>query len=196
MQRRRRWAGGAVDPRTFPIGETPDGWTATDPGAVVPLDQVVPDGGESAAYRRSPINFDFQPIVAAQASGARTQLIGPLGTVTLGAIPRDYRAVVDGIFPYLEAASGSPFAGPRITGTGVTITWFVSVDGKPVPGYGVITTIIAPWNRPSPRPLFEVQTGSVLTVDVQNIDPNGLYSYLGVRLTGRMIPIAIAEARL
>lgn len=155
-------------------------------GAVVPDDQLRV-GDATNTGRPRPLPWDLINIVAAPASGSTTTLIGP-GAAQLGlAVPEKYRAYVDAICPYVEAAAG-PVTSPRIPGVGVTMTWRVLIDGQPAPPYAAITTVLSSWEYVSPRPLLEVPSGSTMTVDVTNIDPLGTYLWLGIRVRCRWVP--------
>lgn len=141
------------------------------------------EGAATNSQYRIPIAFDITNIVSTSGlSGTTIVLVN-----SLGAVPNDYHGVVDGIFPYLEGSAG-PITGPRIPGTGITITWQVLLGGAPASYYGAINTILCPWNGQNDRTLIEVPSGLVLSAQVLYTDSNAIYSYIGLRLKGMWIP--------
>jgi hypothetical protein len=182
---RPRWgerAGFAVKKlfaETFYSAQSPPGV-----GAIVPPERLAQplERALRIVQRLVPGPFDLRAIIAAPASGTTTVLIT---AAAFGPIPLELRAVIDGVTTILEGAVG-PIAGPRIPGVGVTITWRFLVDGNPTYPYNAITTVLDDIGQE--RPLFEIPPLRQFTVDVTNVDPAGLYAFLGVRVRGRLIP--------
>jgi hypothetical protein len=164
---------------TFYSAQSPPGV-----GAVVPPDRLakMAELVPRIVQRLIPGPFDLIAIVAAPASGTTTVLLSP---TNFGVVPQEMRAVIDGFTTILEGAVG-PIPGPRIPGAGVLITWRFLVDGNAAYPYNAVTTIIDDTGQD--RPLFEIPPNRQFTVDVTNVDPAGLYLFLGVRVRGRLIP--------
>lgn len=184
---RYRWSAGErwngpfrVDDGNFGIAQ---------PGSFVPPDRVLQAGADDPGSHLVGRAFDFCPIVAAPASGTTTVLVGPTAAVAFPPVPIGMRAVVLGFWPYLEGAGGVQQLQGRIPGAGVTIRWRLLVDGSPAFPYQNVTTISMPWgSAQSDTPLLEVPQRRLLSVDVTNTDPGGLYGYLGARILVRWIP--------
>ena len=150
-------------------------------------------GGIRATAESFPHTFDYRAITTAPASGETVQLIGDSRNAALAGIynatlvPMGHVGEVDGIYPYLEGSTG-PINGPRIPGAGVVITWSILVNNRPVGDYGTIRDILAPWtSATADRPLLYLFGGEILTCAVTVVDPGGLYSYVGIRIRGRIV---------
>ena len=159
------------------------------PGAFVEHSEVLKQGADDPGSHLVGTPFDFVTIIAAPASGTTTTLIGRGAAFAFPPVPVGFRAVVLGFWPFLEGAGGVQQFQARIPGAGVTIRWRLLVDGSPAFPYNNVTTISMPWgSAQSPTPLLEVPQRRVLSVDVTNTDPGGLYAWLGCRILVRWIP--------
>lgn len=159
-------------------------------GALIPAGSVPSVNQQTPRDRKLPQPFDLIFIRAVPATGTLgTLLVGiqtGVNTPQLSAVPDGYRGIVDGIFPYLEGVGGV-VSQPRIPGV-VDIVWHLRLNGTPVPVYGAMNYILAPWNAMSDRALFEVPPGKILTCDVDYTDAFGLYTHVGIRIKGRLLP--------
>lgn len=196
MQRRRyqRPAG------NYPLPPNSGAWSTAPMVAALPRQQWHEIPKETATFGSVPVAFDHVNIIATPSTGTTTFLIGDgvntIANEVTSPVPLGMIGHVDGIFPYLEGAAG-PVTQPRIPGSGVTYTWRVLVQGKADRAYGAITTIIAPWNGATAmRPLLVLRPTEQLTCSVTVTDPNGLYSYVGIRIMGRWIPEKVSVAKI
>jgi hypothetical protein len=197
MQRRRYISPGPG----YPVQPNPGGMSILPAGAALPPSQwhEIPKVDEEGPQNLIlPIPFDYDFIQASPATGSTVFLVSDGVNSTAGAVsstvPLGMRGVVDGIFPYLEGASG-PITQARIPGLGVAITWSLFVNGKPDRAYGAITTILAPWGTAmSERTLIFLRPGEQLTCAVTYTDPNAVYQFVGIRVKGLWIPME-KEAR-
>ena len=155
-------------------------------GAIVPGRELLPDRAPSFGAP-GPQPFDAFAIIANPGTGTTTTLIGPTATSVIPTVPVGYRALIDGISPYLEGAAG-PIGGPRIPGAGVTYTWRLLLNGRPAPYYAAITNILGAWDAVSIRSLLEVPPNVLVTATVTIVDPGLLYSFVGLRVRGRLVP--------
>ena len=179
----------------LPIPLPPDSYAPSQMGAFLPQKELLTDGVESQQGFFAPQRFDNQIIVAAPASGTTIFLVGDANTASAPVaggqqairVPHGSYAAVTGIFPYLEGGAGA-VQGPRIPGAGVSIIWRLLVDNVPDGAFGNISTILAPWNSQENRPLVYVRSGRQLTCSLEFTDPAGLYSFVGIRLMGWLVP--------
>lgn len=172
-----------------PLHPTEGGDALPAIGATIRPESVPTVGQQTPRDRRLPMPFDLVNITAVPASGTRDYpLIGTDATNTprLATTPDGYRGVVDGIFPYLEGAGGV-VSQARIPGN-VTIRWRIRLNSVPVPTYGALEYILAPWNGQSDRVLLELPPGQELSVVADYTDAFGVYSYIGIRIKGRFLP--------
>lgn len=153
---------------------------------MVPRSQVRSELADSPQSLRAPKHFDLINIIAAPASGSTTTLIGSGAAVSLGPVPCAWRGVVTRVFTYLEGATG-PISGWRIPGAGVTMTWQLLVNAQPAYPYDNITTILSGFEPQ--HALLEIPQSGVLTAQVTNTDPNGLYLQIGIRVVGQFLPL-------
>lgn len=179
-----------------PLGVPPDSYAPASPGAFVPVKDIPQNGVAGEQDFLHPRRFDYQIIIAAPASGTTAWLLGddnnaPATGGQFGTrIPNGCYGVVTGIFPYLEGGAGA-VQGPRIPGAGVTIAWSLLIDNKIDQAFGRITTILAPWNSQENRPLVYIRSGLQLTCSVTPTDPTGLYSFVGIRIMGWIVPFSV-----
>lgn len=185
------------------------GWSISPASAALPpatAAQVIPrEDDEGVQNLQVPVPFDWMSIIPTQGSGVTIWLLsdginpatsqGPpnLPITALPPVadmcPVGMRGIIDGIFPYVEGAAG-PVTQPRIPGQGVTIVWNLFINGKPDRAYGRITNILAPWQTGmSERMMISLRPGEQLTCSCTPTDPNGLYSFFGIRIKGWFIPI-------
>ncbi len=179
----------ALPPLRPILQELPEGWNLPRQSAFVHPSLLLPQG-EDEHSRIATIPWAPTAIVLTSSLTS-----GSLGNILIssainggiGPVPKGYRAVLDGIYPYLEGPAG-PIYAPRIVGPGVAIVWHLNIDNNPN-AYSNITTLLSPWGAPTnPRPIAEIRRDTNISVTVDYTDPGGLYTAVGVRLMGRWIP--------
>lgn len=146
---------------------------------------------QTASQQKIPVDYRA---IAAITSGVTTWLIGDQsnpGVIQSSPVPDGMALVVYGIFPYLEATTGS-INQVRPPGNGTVITWSCLVNGRPDSAYGSINYLITEgsWSEGmSDVPLMYLRAGERLSAFIQVTDPNTLYTYGGLRVAGMLFPV-------
>lgn len=161
--------------------------SVVDGAFAVPFDRVVVFTGLQLLGMAANLEFDLVGTNAAQLAGGA--IAGaPVPKPEIGPVPAGYRAVVDGISPYVTDLAGNKAdVSPGQLGLG--IVWRIRVNGKLASPYDNIDFVVTPWHQLSTRPLLELDQGDILTATVAfNATPYANVGQVGVRLRGRWIP--------